>query len=77
MLRSPLSSLSLFLLCLLIIISIPWILTASGLTELDYHLGKSKHADATVSVEESFHGASSAKLSVDQKGDYIDRKSVV
>ncbi len=69
--RSPLSSLSLFLLCLLIIISIPWILTASGLTELDYHLGKSKHADATVSVEESFHGASSAKLSVDQKGDYI------
>ena len=48
-----------------------WTLTTSALTNLDYHLGQSKYGNAFVSEEESFHGPNSAKLSVDNKGNYI------
>ena len=63
--------LSFFLFYLIVIMLISSTMMASSLTDLEYHLGQSKHGDAAVSEEESFHGASSAKLSVDQTGDYI------
>ena len=44
---------------------------ASALTELDYHLGQSKYGDSSISEDESFHGTSSALLSVDRNGNYI------
>ena len=46
-------------------------LTALALTSLDYHLGHSKYGDASISGDDSFHGSSSAELSVENKGDYI------
>jgi hypothetical protein len=46
-------------------------MTASGLTNLDYHLGQSKYGHASITGEESFHGSNSAELSVDSKGSYI------
>jgi len=46
-------------------------LTALALTDLDYHLGHSKYGDAFISEDDSFHGTSSAELSVESKGSYI------
>jgi len=46
------------------------IFSTTGLTDLDYHLSKLKYADASVSARQSFHGSSSAELSVDSKGSY-------
>jgi hypothetical protein len=61
-----------FLLLVLLITSHSYLfMTAFALTSLDYHLGQSKYGDASISKEESFHGSSSADLSVDSKGSYI------
>ena len=61
--------------CVLILLFVPLLLAlaipVAGLTDLDYHLGKSKYGEAFVSEEESFHGDNSAELSVSDKGDYI------
>lgn len=61
--------------CVLILLFVPLLLAlaipGTGLTDLDYHLGKSKYGEAFVSEEESFHGHNSAELSVSDKGDYI------
>lgn len=46
-------------------------IVGASLTDLDYNLGKSKYGSSSISVEESFHGSSSALLSVDDKGNYI------
>lgn len=46
------------------------IFSSTCLTDLDYHLSKLKNADASVSARQSFHGGSSAELSVDSKGNY-------
>ncbi len=46
-------------------------LIGAGLTDLDYNLGRSKHGSSFVSDDESFHGSSSALLSVDENGSYI------
>ncbi len=62
---------SFLLLVLLITSDICSFMTALALTSLDYHLGQSKYGDASISKEESFHGSSSAELSVDSKGNYI------
>lgn len=43
----------------------------AGLTDLDYNLGSSKYGSASISEDESFHGSSSALLSVDKNGSYI------
>lgn len=62
----------LFLLLILLITSHFYLfMTALALTSLDYHLGQSKYGDASISKEESFHGSSSAELSVNSKGNYI------
>lgn len=66
--RCLLHNLSLKLLLFFIII---WSMKVSALTELDYHLGQSKYGDSTISEDESFHGSSSALLSVDRNGNYI------
>lgn len=58
-----------FFLFILTIISTTTI--ASALTDLDYHLGQSKHGEPSISDEESFHGSDSAFLSVDDDGNYI------
>lgn len=42
-----------------------------SLTDLDYHLGKSKYGSATLTQEEGFHGSGSAMLSVEEGGSYI------
>jgi len=47
------------------------IINCVSLTDLDYHLGKSKYGDVELSDEESFHGDTSAELSVSDKGTYI------
>jgi hypothetical protein len=47
------------------------IMNGASLTDLDYHLGKSKYGDVALSEEESFHGDTSAELSVSDKGTYI------
>jgi hypothetical protein len=47
------------------------ILPCHSLTDLDYHLGKSKYGTALLSDEESFHGENSAMLSVQEDGNYI------
>ena len=44
--------------------------SSTCLTDLDYHLSKLKYADASVSARQSFHGGSSAELSIDSKGSY-------
>jgi hypothetical protein len=59
---------SIFLFLLLLLSPV---IPVAGLTDLDYHLGKSKYGEALVSEEESFHGDNSAELSVSDKGDYI------
>jgi hypothetical protein len=46
-------------------------MVGASLTDLDYNLGKSKYGSSSISEEESFHGSSSALLSVDNKGNYI------
>jgi hypothetical protein len=61
--RPPLYHLSLALLSLSLI--------GAGLTDLDYNLGKSKYGSSSISDDESFHGSSSALLSVDEDGSYI------
>ncbi len=61
--KSSICSLTLFFLSL--------VMAGTGLTDLDYHLGKSKYGSASISEEESFHGVSSALLSVDERGSYI------
>ncbi len=43
----------------------------AGLTDLDYHLGESKYADSSITEDESFHGSSSARLSVEDGGNYV------
>lgn len=43
------------------------ILSSCGLTDLDYSLRKLKHSEGKVSLDQSFHGANSAMLSVFQK----------
>lgn len=45
--------------------------TCQSLTDLDYRLGTSKHGSASLSDLESFHGENSARLSVDEEGNYI------
>lgn len=57
--------------CRLPLLLLSLTIVGAGLTDLDYNLGKSKYGSASVSEEESFHGASSALLSVDEKGSYI------
>jgi hypothetical protein len=42
-----------------------------GLTDLDYRLSNLKNSQAAISEEESFHGSSSAELSVDSNGNYV------
>ncbi len=54
---------------LLLIISMA--MTSSGLTDLDYHLGTSKYGSSSITADNSFHGSSSAQLSVDDGGSYI------
>jgi hypothetical protein len=44
--------------------------SSAGLTDLDYQLSKLKNADASVSAGQSFHGGSSAELSVNEEGNY-------
>jgi hypothetical protein len=44
--------------------------SSAGLTDLDYQLSKLKNADASVSAIQSFHGGSSAELSVNEEGNY-------
>lgn len=44
------------------------VMTGASLTDLDYHLGKSKYGAAELSEDESFHGDNSAELSVSNKG---------
>lgn len=60
-----------FPLKLILFFIIIWTMKVSALTELDYHLGQSKYGDSSISEDESFHGTSSALLSVDRKGNYI------
>lgn len=57
--------------CLLLFCLFGLILICTCLTDLDYNLGKSKHGSSSISEEESFHGTSSALLSVDEMGSYI------
>lgn len=40
-------------------------------TDMDYRLGNSKYSDSSITEEESFHGASSARISVDENGNYV------
>jgi hypothetical protein len=61
---------SLVTLILIIIFFQLWIFDSCSLTDLDYRLSKLKNADASVSGKESFHGGSSAELSVNSKGNY-------
>jgi hypothetical protein len=46
------------------------IMISSGLTDLDYSLRKLKYSEGSISAEQSFHGASCAKLSVFDKNRY-------
>jgi hypothetical protein len=46
------------------------IFSSSCLTDLDYSLSNTKNSDAAVSAGQSFHGSSSAELSIDSKGNY-------
>jgi len=55
---------------MLIIFSEIWIFNACGLTNLDYHLSKSKYAEASILEETGYHGSNSAGLSVVNKGTY-------
>jgi len=64
----PIDCISIFLFLLLLL---SLVIPVTGLTDLDYHLGKSKYGAALISEEESFHGHNSAELSVSDKGDYI------
>ncbi len=64
-------NLSFLLLAILMTSFIYSSLTGLALTDLDYRLGHSKYADASISGDDSFHGSSSAELSVESKGDYI------
>ena len=61
---------SLNFIIIIIIFSQIGIFSSTCLTDLDYHLSKLKYADASVSARQSFHGGSSAELSVDSKGNY-------
>jgi hypothetical protein len=61
---------SLIFLLILIIFSQTWIFNAYCLTNLDYHLSKSKYAEASLSDQMGFHGPNSASLSVVNKGTY-------
>ena len=60
-----------FLITLAAVILIATASMAFALTDLDYSLGKSKYGESFVSDEESFHGADSAFLSIDDDGNYI------
>jgi hypothetical protein len=53
-------------LCLLAISAV-----ASGLTDLDYSLGKSKYGSSSIVDDESFHGSRSAMLSVLKGGTFV------
>jgi hypothetical protein len=59
-----------FVLCYILILVSLMILPGTGLTDLDYGLGKSKYGKATV-AEEGFHGPHSALLSVGEGGSSI------
>ena len=61
---------SLIFLLILFIFSQIWIFNACCLTNLDYHLSKSKYAEASISDQMGFHGSNSASLSVVNKGTY-------
>ena len=61
---------SLIFLLMFIIFSEIWIFNGCGLTNLDYHLSKSKYAEASISEETGYHGSNSAGLSVVNKGTY-------
>lgn len=47
------------------------VVAGTALTDLDYHLGNSKYGATELLEEESFHGDTSAELSVSNKGTYI------
>jgi hypothetical protein len=57
------------ILALAVIIQIG-IMMSFGLTDLDYSLRKLKYSEGSISAEQSFHGANSAKLSVSDKNRY-------
>ena len=56
-----------FLLIFIIFLQI-WMFNAYCLTNLDYHLSKSKYGEASISDRMGFHGSNSASLSVVNKG---------
>jgi len=58
-----------FIIIVIIVLQIG-ISSSNCLTDLDYHLSKLKNADASISAIQSFHGGSSAELSVDSDGNY-------
>ncbi|OPY52283.1 MAG: hypothetical protein A4E49_01890 [Methanosaeta sp. PtaU1.Bin112] len=45
-------------------------LSCTGLTDLDYRLSKLKHADASLSDQQGFHGESCAEMTVESEGNY-------
>jgi len=49
---------------LALIISLSLVVISSGLTDIDYRLTKSKSGNSSITGENSFHGPSSAKISV-------------
>lgn len=56
-----------YMLFLLLMVIMPGACT----TDMDYRLGNSKYSDSSITEEESFHGDSSARLSVNEKGNYV------
>ena len=58
-----------FIVMLIIFLQIG-IFSSTCLTDLDYLLSNIKNSDAFVSAEQSFHGGSSAELSIDRNGNY-------
>lgn len=62
--------------CRLSILCLPFLLlifivSGACMTDLDYRLGNSKYSNSSITEEESFHGSNSARLSVDENGNYI------
>ncbi|MFZ2471615.1 MAG: hypothetical protein WAW52_06690 [Methanothrix sp.] len=58
-----------FIVIIIILIQIG-IFSSTSITDLDYRLIKLKDADASVSAIQSFHGSSSAELSINSEGNY-------
>ncbi len=61
---------SLNFIIIVIIFSQIGLFSSTCLTDLDYHLSNLKNADASVSARQSFHGGSSAELSINSEGNY-------